>query len=145
MPTHQLTLWNIQHLENGKVAAAFAHAIAQCARDVEDRCGDKAKRTVTLTCELTPELDPGGSGALDTIDVKFRVKSAVPVRRSPGYKMLPHGPTGTLVFQEHSPFDPRQNEFQYAQQANAQNDQVGAVADNDDDDDDIGGDDEVEI
>ncbi len=144
MPTHQLALSNIHRLENGKVAAAFAHAIAQCTRDVEDRCGDKAKRTVTLVCELTPELDAEGRGVLDNVNVQFRVKSTVPVRRSPAYKMLPQGKTGSLMFQEASPFDPRQTEFPYDPD-NKKKEAADAAAEGGESGGDNGGDTEVEM
>ena len=80
---------------------------------------------------------------LDTVEVRFRVKSVVPIRRSSPYPMLPvEG--GILVFQEHSPFDPRQNEFAYEGSKAAEDDQAAAkeAAANGDDE---GGETEVDI
>lgn len=125
MGQHKLSLDALKNLDGGKVQLAFSHGIQQCVHDIVDRPGDKAKRTATLICDLVPVLS-AEEAVLDTIEVRFRVKSAVPIRRSSAYPMLPiEG--GILIFQEHSPFDPRQNEFAYEVGKAHEEDQAAAA------------------
>jgi hypothetical protein len=113
MPQHQLTLITIGSLDNGKIVAAVDHELRQIVRDIVDRPGDRAKRKVQLVIEAVPILDRE-SGALDTIGLRFRISSATPVRQSVEYPMLPTN-SGRLLFQEHSPTNPRQTELPYEQ------------------------------
>ena len=104
--TKQFNVSNLQQLDRGKIAAAVNHHIRQCVDDVAQRCGEKAKRSVTLKIDFTPIIDKD-TGTLDTVGVAFNVKATIPVQKSTIYPMLP-AKGGTLVFQPGSPADPRQ-------------------------------------
>lgn len=106
-----LDLANLHHLDNGKGALAFSHAMRQIVKDIQDRPGDKAKRKVVLTVEGTPSLD-NDSAVLDTIGIRINVKTSIPNRQTVEYPMLPQA-DGRLVFQEHSPGDPRQSSLAF--------------------------------
>lgn len=111
MAEHRLTLEVLCKLDMGKVAHAVDHELKQVVRDIIDRPGDKAKRKVVLMIEATPTLDKD-TAQLDTIGVRFKVKSSTPERQSMEYPMLPTN-SGGLLFQELSPMDPRQTELPY--------------------------------
>lgn len=109
MPQTQFNLTNLCELDSGKANLAINHHIRQCVRDVQDRPGDKAKRKVFVEIEFTPALDEA-TATLDTVNVRIKTKVSVPVRQTKGYPMLPTG-DGTLMFQPHSPENPRQGDL----------------------------------
>lgn len=125
-----LTLKDLHHLDNGKANAAVNHALRQCVQDIIDRPGDKAKRKVMLTVEMTPKLDED-LGALDTVHTQFIIKSSIPVRRTVEYPMLASR-DGRLLFSRNSPMDPRQNDLPYAGDESAVDMTTGEVQDEDD-------------
>jgi hypothetical protein len=107
----QFTLSSIRDIDRGKIELAINHALKQCVLDIEDRPGDKAKRKVTIQIEMTPQLDKN-LAVLDTVAVQFRVATAIPVRQSSIYPMLPSD-DGVVMFQPDSMFDPRQSTFAF--------------------------------
>ena len=111
MRPRPLSLSQIQHIDNGKIQTVFNQLLRNITADVIDRPGDKSKRKLQLTVELSPVVDKETS-ALDTIKTEFVLKTALPVLRSAEYQMLAK-PDGTQVFQPGSPFDPRQNTFDF--------------------------------
>ncbi|MCC6580971.1 MAG: hypothetical protein IT440_11070 [Phycisphaeraceae bacterium] len=68
------------------------------------------------------------SGVLDLVGCVFRVSTAIPVRVSTMYPMLPVG--GAIVFQPSSPGDPRQQVFGFAPEKI--NSETGEVTQTDD-------------
>ncbi len=103
---HELTLATVCKIDNGKIAEALNHELKQMVNDVCDRPGDRKVRKVTFDVELSPNFDRD-SGVLDSINTEFKVKSRAPARKSIVYPMLATK-EGTLLFNEHSPNDPRQ-------------------------------------
>lgn len=130
-----LTLSSIQHIDNGKVALNFNQLLRAITRDVIDRPGDKSKRKVMLTIELSPDLD-ADTATLDTIKTTFKMKTALPVLQSAEYPMLADS-EGRQHFQPTAPFQPRQQALPYpnALQPGEQVDRsTGEVAQTPDDD-----------
>lgn len=127
-----LTLQNIGEIDSGRVALAFNHNLRLATMDVVDRPGDKSKRKVQLTVEMTPVLDKN-TGALDTINNEFVIKTAMPVLRSAAYPMLPDN-EGRQTFQPFAPFDPRQSSFSFTDEGETFDKTTGEVIANDDDD-----------
>jgi hypothetical protein len=110
----QMTIANLQELDQGKVALAINHALRQCVLDIESRPADKSRRKMQLVVDLTPILDKQ-TAALDMIGVEFTIQTKLPVRHSNVYPMLPSD-AGILTFQPASPYDPRQQAFSYDQE-----------------------------
>lgn len=100
---------NIHLLDNGKAARAIDHAMRQCIADVTDRPAEDKPRKVVVEFEFTPKTEDE-SGVLDNVQVRARIKTALPVRQTRHYPMLPMG-DGVVGFQPHSPDDPRQGEL----------------------------------
>lgn len=104
MATMRFGLGSLAMIDGGRVRLAFDDAIKRCEDDCIDRPGEKAARTVKLTIELTPRIDP--SGALDSVDATCRVTDAVPMRRSRSYNLRVSGQG--LLFDELSVADAHQ-------------------------------------
>lgn len=138
-----LTLANIHHIDNGKVAIAFTQAIRQIITDVNDRPNDNAARKIVLTAEAKPVLDKD-TGVLDTVDIQFKLETKLPKRQSVPYPMLPTA-DGRALFQPRSPFDPRQQAFEFAAPPPPGVDPTTGelLSDDDDSDADASGGDEV--
>lgn len=107
----QLNLTNLVDLDNGKVVAAFNHALRQILADISDRPGDRTKRKAVLTVIATPRIDKDLS-VLDGSDIQFQVKAQIPVRQSKPYPMLLTA-DNTAMFQPESPDNPRQAALPY--------------------------------
>jgi hypothetical protein len=101
-----LTVDNLPYLDNGKAHAAINHALRQAVADIQDRPGDKSRRNVVITIEMTPKLD-GNLATLDTVQTRILIDLKIPRRQTVDYPMLPT-PDNRLIFQELSPMDPRQ-------------------------------------
>lgn len=102
----QMNFSNIADIDKGKVALVLNHALRQIFRDCQDRPGDKGKRKVVFTITATPVVDKD-TNAHESTDLKFSVDARLPIRVSSDYPMVP-AQDGTLLFQPHSPKDPRQ-------------------------------------
>lgn len=106
-----LRIDTLAQLDGAKIVAAVDHELRQCVRDINDRPGDKAARVVNMQIRLVPVLDKQ-TGVLDSVHVQFRINSKTPIRQSAEYPMLGTN-EGALLFQPHSPTDPRQRELPF--------------------------------
>lgn len=100
MSIQSLSLANIEEIDGGKVAVAFAVELQHVIKDMLDRPGDNRPRKVSLNLELKPQCDD--SGTLADVQVAFDIASSVPNRRSNAYNMrarLIRGGGAQLVFQ----------------------------------------------
>lgn len=104
MSLEKLTFESLADLDNGRVRAAFDHALSEVQRDLADRPVDKRPRKVTLTLELKPV--PAETGELHSAQVSAHLDYKIPKRRTRDYDMRSIG--GGLVFNEMSPDDVRQ-------------------------------------
>lgn len=124
-----LQIQTLAKLDGGKLVLAANHAIRQAIADVQDRPGDKSARKVTLDLVFRPELDKDAA-ILDTVRVQGRVNVVIPKRQTVEYPMLPMN-NGTVIFQEHSPMEPRQPSFQFGAQAHEEGQATAAEEDDD--------------
>ncbi len=81
MALKKLTLKQVANLDNGKIAAAFAIHAKKVTDDCIDRPGSNAARSITMTFNITPSLDPD-TGACDDVNIEVEVGSKVPKHRS---------------------------------------------------------------
>lgn len=101
----KFTLASLSDLDMGKVSAAVQGELSAVVRDLVDRPGDQAKRSVILQIDLTPEKND--LGVCETALVDFKISSRVPPRQSRAYSMGVH-PSGGLIFNPESPDNVRQ-------------------------------------
>ena len=102
----QFTVKNWEKLDKGRIASAINHAVRQAISDCSDRPGNDAARKIVIEITAKPKLDKT-SAALDTVDVSFDIKCRLPAATSAVYPMVA-AVGGVPMFQELSPFDPRQ-------------------------------------
>lgn len=100
MARDQFTLRSLSEIDGGRLATAFAHALARCEADCRDRPGVDASRTITVKTVLTPQSDEGGH--LHGVDVQFEVNDKLPKRASKTYNMQPAA-DGGLFYNEFAP------------------------------------------
>ncbi len=101
MATRQLTLTNMELLEDGRTVEAFRRHLARAAADCEDRPGDQSRRTVTLQVDMMPVLDQN-TLTCDSVTVEISTASKVPPHRSKPYSMLIKS-GGALAFNDLAP------------------------------------------
>lgn len=108
MALEKFSLGALSTIDNGKVAAAFAHALRRCEEDCKDRPAVDTARTIMLDIQITPVV--GDDGALESVNVSFRIKNSVPERQSKTYNKTYNmqATRGGLLFNELSPDDVRQ-------------------------------------
>lgn len=99
----KFTLASLAQIDQGRIREAFEQAMRRCEFDCRDRPAIEDARKVTLTVELKPR---SASGDLESVDVKFAIKDAIPTRRSDVYNM--RAVRGGLVYNEMSSEDVRQ-------------------------------------
>lgn len=102
----RFSLETIGSIDNGKMALLVNKAIAQVVDDMQQRPGDKSKRSVTLVIDFTPASDQ--EGTLESVAVEFGCTIKVPPRRSRPYAMEPHAGSRSLHFNDAAPENPRQ-------------------------------------
>lgn len=101
----RFTLASLADLDGGRIAAALDREVGRCYDDCMDRPALEKPRKVTLEIVLMPEADD--SGALASIDTKFKIKpAALPAKESRAYNMLPQN--GELLMNELAPDNARQ-------------------------------------
>lgn len=111
MPFLELTLTSLEDLDDGRVAAAFAHEMKRAVQDCMDRPGDKKPRVVTLELKLTPVAETqGGLVECSGAHGEFSIKSKVPERRSKTYQFNANK-KGQLSYSSNSPDNPDQTTF----------------------------------
>lgn len=105
MAIKQFLLENLLSLDGGRVAAAFNSELKTAALDIEDREMCMKPRTITLICELTPDVVSGG--VVETVKAKMLVKTTLP-RRTSNPCILALRRQGMLVFNEDARDNPHQ-------------------------------------
>lgn len=106
----QLTTSSLTEFEGGKLAAAFDKLLMAAGRDCFDRPGVDAKRKITLSVELTPELDQ--DGMCEHVKIEANVGAKTPNYGS--RKVLANiQKSGAVVFDDLSPDNPNQETFQF--------------------------------
>ncbi len=101
----ELTLDTLKEWDNGRAAVAMKQALRRAVLDLEDRPGEKKVRKVTLTAELTPNMDENGD--LDDVEIAFVIATTFPPRRTlPKPAMTDR--QGRLIFNDLAPDNPAQ-------------------------------------
>lgn len=77
----QLSLAQMAHVADGKLAAAVATHLRKVTDDCQDRPGSDAARRVTIDLYITPSVDPE-TGQCDDVNIEFEVGSKVPKHRT---------------------------------------------------------------
>lgn len=96
-----LCLQTIALLTGGAVGAQFDDDLKRAVRDCEDRPTDKRPRTVALLVRLSPEVDlKNGKVHCDDVLVEAQIKTGLPQRHSPVYRMKPRHGHGELFIPE---------------------------------------------
>lgn len=80
MEIEKLTLENLPLVDGGSVAIAFNRALEQAYHDCRDRPHMKAKRTVTLKVELTPDAEFQQGSELERAIAHFEIASKCPAK-----------------------------------------------------------------
>jgi len=100
-----LSLESLPDFDNGKAQAAWQHALKQVVMDLLSRPGERAARTVTLTCAITPIAEQGGD-VVDA-DVAFEIKTKTPAMKT-APKPMATDRQGRLFFNDMAPDNPYQ-------------------------------------
>ena len=100
----QLSLENVASIDGGRLAVALNQAIARCESDCRDRPGLNKDRKISLTIKMRPIMND--KSGLDSCDIGFEIKDAIPRRDSKSYNMKA-GQEG-LWFNDDTPENPGQ-------------------------------------
>ena len=87
MAVHELTLSQLDALDNGRIVVAWQQALKRAVADCEDRPAVSETRKVILQTEIVPVLDQDAQ--LETVKVQFKIKDTVPTRKTKKYDMQP--------------------------------------------------------
>lgn len=109
MPLTKFELATLATMDCGRLKAAFDLAFQRLIDDCKDRPELPAARRMTLTVSVKPRTE---QGSLDTVDVTFDIKDAIPKRATRSYNMSV-GRAGAL-WNEISPDEVRQTTFDLA-------------------------------
>lgn len=71
-----LEMNTIGELDEGRVAVAVDHALAQIANDLEKRPGVDKARKLTITLTMKPQID--SDGLLGSVDIGKTIKTTIP-------------------------------------------------------------------
>lgn len=104
MGLEKFSLEALASMDNGRICAAFEHAMKRCESDCKDRPALKEARNVTLAVSLEPVA--ADNGELESVNLTFKIKDSVPKRCSKSYNMK--AVPGGLLFNDLSPEDVRQ-------------------------------------
>lgn len=85
MAVEKFNLKSLAEIDDGRLRKAWEQALNRARLDCEDRPSVEKARTVTLTIELVPVREPGGS--LHSVDASFRVRDKLPEIQSPAYSL----------------------------------------------------------
>lgn len=102
MAVEKFKLSILDSIDGGRIRASFEQHMQRLQADCRDRPSLTDKRTLTLTLSFTPVADPEARD-MESCDVRFELKSTVPVHRSKTYNMK-STPAG-LLYNELSPND----------------------------------------
>ena len=92
-----LTLANLAHVENGRIAEAFERELQAVINDCKDRPNLDKERKVTLTVIVSPSCDDRGN--FESAEVRFGIKKDLPPRGSKPFHMI-ESETGGLLFND---------------------------------------------
>ncbi|HUX16307.1 MAG TPA: hypothetical protein VMW52_07520 [Phycisphaerae bacterium] len=100
-----LSLETLKDFDCGKASVAFSKELERLVRDLLDRPGEKAVRTLILQCELKPIVQQDG----DVVDaeVVFIVRSKIPPRRT-APRPVTTDRRGNLIFNDMAADNPHQ-------------------------------------
>ena len=103
----EFALENIPHLDGGKISEAWKQAIERGIADCLDRPEVEKPRTITMTVQLSPEVE---RGVCDSVNARFSFKDGMPSRDSRAYNLgLRHRQNQTfLIFNDLSDDDVHQ-------------------------------------
>ena len=96
MERMMLGLSTLKDLDSGKADVAFRKELEKVARDILDRQGEKAARSVTLKVILKPIIPENGD--VESVFVEFEIDSKMPVRRTAPREALAVTTRGQMVF-----------------------------------------------
>ncbi len=101
-----LSLETLPNFDHGKAHVLFTQELKRAVMDLLDRPGERAKRTVTLCCELTPICEQDG----DVVDaeVAFSATVKVPPKRT-APKPMAVDRAGRLIFNDMAEDNPHQS------------------------------------
>lgn len=103
---NNLSLTTIGLLTGGAVAAQFDDDLKRAVKDCEDRPTDKRARVVALIVKLNPEVDmKSGKVHCEDVAVEMQIKTGLPQRHSPVYRMKPKA-DGVLMLPEEEDLGP---------------------------------------
>ena len=118
----RLSIETLRNLDGGRIAVAFDQAITRAREDCIDRPALGGVRKVQLVASFKPVVD--GEGDLDSIDVQFDIKEAIPARKSKAYNM--RADDAGLFFNELSPERADQQTFEAMGDPEDSRDRAGA-------------------
>lgn len=100
-----LSLDTLPNFDSGKAAVAFKQAIRRAVLDLLDRPGERSKRTVSLSVEMTPIAEQDG----DVVDAEivFTIQTKMPAMRT-NPKPMACDRQGRLIFNDLADDNPHQ-------------------------------------
>lgn len=122
MALEKFALDSLSRIDDGRLAAAFRHALKRCEDDCRDRPAVKDPRRITLHVTLEPVVEDGDD--LSSVDVSFKIVDSVPKRQTRKYNM--RAVPGGLLFNEASPDEVRQMTLDMAPRPEPVDDEDGA-------------------
>lgn len=78
MPMEKLTLENLHLIDDGALKVAFNRELEKIYHDCMDRPHLKAKRTITLSLDVTPDASDSQGSQLSEAIVAFAVQTKIP-------------------------------------------------------------------
>lgn len=82
-----LSMKSLSEIDNGRLREAFDQALRRAHADCKDRPSVKGARKISLQLSISPVVDVD-TGDLDSCDVGFKIKEAVPERGTRAYNMV---------------------------------------------------------
>lgn len=104
----EFSLLEVQHADNGRVAAAFDKLLEQTVRDCFDRPGVDSSRTVTMTVTIKPVMH--NSGDVEAVKGIVKLAGKCPAYETPEISFAPRKRNGkhVLVWNDLSEGNPSQ-------------------------------------
>lgn len=99
-----LTMGTLAEIDNGRLREAFEQALRRAQTDCKDRPALEKARKITLQLSMVPIV--GDSGDLESCNVEFQIKEALPPRDTRTFNMA--ADEAGLYFNDLSPKDIRQ-------------------------------------
>lgn len=86
--THMLRQFSFRELcdiDGNRLEIAFDNHLKRCLMDIQDRPAEKKARKITMTVEVTPNLDV--DGMCESVDTQVQFKDSIPERKSKVYNL----------------------------------------------------------